>query len=502
MGVRRWLAWRGVTIVAAALLCLALGGPLASAEESSVLTYHGRPDRSGNFVVPALSWAKARSLHLDPAFHAEVAGQVYAQPLYWEEPGSRRGVVIVATENDEVFALDAATGRQVWKKSLGTPVRLGTLPCGNIDPDGITGTPVIDARRQALYLDALVERASGPTHLAFALSLKDGSILRGWPVDLASALGERHEVFDPRTQGERGAVAILHGTLYIPFGGNLGDCGTYHGWVVGIPLGNPKSVLAWRTRAKGGGIWAPGGIASDGKSLFVATGNTFDAAPWGDGEAVMRLAPDLHRTEMKRDFFAPKDWPVLDREDADLGATNPLLLKVTTDGVTEALILALGKDRHAYLLDAENLGGIGGELANMRVSKTSILTAPAVYPARDGAMVAFRGEGASCPHGARSGDLTVLDIRAGKPPRISTAWCGDVSGGGAPIVTTTDGHSDPVVWMLGAQGDNRLHGFRGDTGEPLFTSAPLAGLRHFQTLIATRNRLYVGADGRVYAFAF
>jgi hypothetical protein len=27
--------------------------------------------------------------------------------------------------------------------------------------------------------------------------------------------------------------------------------------------------------------------------------------------------------------------------------------------------------------------------------------------------------------------------------------------------------SDPVVWIVGAKGDNRLHGFRGDTGDLL-----------------------------------
>jgi membrane peptidoglycan carboxypeptidase len=100
--------------------------------------------------------------------------------------------------------------------------------------------------------------------------------------------------------------------------------------------------------------------------------------------------------------------------------------------------------------------------------------------------------------------LTVLQIRAGTPPTIATAWCGAVRGAGSPIVTTTDGNSNPIVWILGAEGDNRLHGFRGDTGEPLFNGPgeAMTGLRHFQTLIATKNRLYVGADGRVYAFSF
>jgi outer membrane protein assembly factor BamB len=95
----------------------------------------------------------------------------------------------------------------------------------------------------------------------------------------------------------------------------------------------------------------------------------------------------------------------------------------------------------------------------------------------------------------------MLHLRAGSPPAIETAWCGTLSGAGAPIVTTTDGRANPIVWILGAEGDNRLHGFRGDTGEALFTSPPLVGLRHFQTLIAADDRLFVGADGRLYAFS-
>ena len=62
-----------------------------------------------------------------------------------------------------------------------------------------------------------------------------------------------------------------------------------------------------------------------------------------------------------------------------------------------------------------------------------------------------------------------------------------------------------VVWMVGAEGDNRLHGFRGDTGEALFgteAGPAMSGLHHFQTLIATKDRIFVGADGRIYAFVF
>jgi len=78
-------------------------------------------------------------------------------------------------------------------------------------------------------------------------------------------------------------------------------------------------------------------------------------------------------------------------------------------------------------------------------------------------------------------------------------------GGGSPIVTTTDGRSNAIVWIVGADGDNRLHGYRGDTGEPVFTGGrdeAMSGLHHFQTLIVARDRLYVAGDGRLYAFAF
>jgi hypothetical protein len=278
------------------------------------------------------------------------------------------------------------------------------------------------------------------------------------------------------------------------------------GLVLGISLEDPHKIASWATRGRGGGIWAPGGISSDGRSLFVATGNTLAVTSWADGEAVFRLAPDLTRSQDKRDFFAPPYWRELDDTDADLGGTNPIPLDLPAPGGAQPVVLALGKDRHAYLLDRDNLGSIGGGLVAEIVARNAIRTAPAAYPAGDGVFVAFQGAGAHCPTSGRDHELTVLKIRAGSPPGIATAWCGALRGSGAPIVTTTDGRSDPIVWIVGAEGDNRLHGFAGDTGEPLFTGGgaqeAMAGIRRFQTLIVAQDRLYVAADGRVYAFGF
>lgn len=494
---------RCVGRLGALLLAIAIS---AAAREQSVLTYHGSPDRSGNFTVPALTWERARNVHLDPSFHPVIAGHLYAQPLYWRPPGSASGQLLVATEDNNVYAIDAGSGREIWVHSVGRPVPLSTLPCGNIDPLGITGTPVIDETTQAIYLDAMVDDTAGPHHRVFALSLKDGSPLPGWPVDVAEALAARGQRFNARDQNQRGALAILDGRIYVPYGGHYGDCGDYHGWVVGISVQNPRDIVSWSTRGRGGGIWAPGGIASDGRSLFVATGNTIDVSTWSDGEAVFRLAPDLRHRDQPEDFFAPTDWHALDARDADLGGTNPLLLDVPSGGGKRALALALGKDARAYLLDRNRLGGLGGSLASEIVSTGPIRTAPAAYPAGEGVYVAFQGTGAHCPDSRRPGALTVLQIRTGSPPTLVTGWCGALRGEGSPIVTTTDGRANPIVWILGAEGDDRLHGYRGDTGELLFDGGgpgdAMTGLRHFQDLLAAGDRLYVGADGRLYAFAF
>src|ERR1700736_7069777 len=107
---RRWIGWLGALLPA-----LAIGG---HCHAQSVLGYHGTPDRSGNFIVPALNWERARSVHLEPSFQPRFAGHLYAQPLYWQPPGSASGQLLVATEDDNVYMIDAPSGRENWARSL------------------------------------------------------------------------------------------------------------------------------------------------------------------------------------------------------------------------------------------------------------------------------------------------------------------------------------------------------------------------------------------------
>ncbi len=481
-------------------MCVHAGAAWAQGIDA-VPGYHQADNRSGQYVVPGLTWQSAPHLHRDASFDGRVEGHIYAQPLYWRPPGAASGLLIVATEANVVYALDAATGHAVWRTALGPPAPRSALPCGNIDPLGITGTPVIDPTAGALYLDAMVVRQPGPRHLVYGLSLRDGSVLQGWPVDIAEDLRARGMSFAPRLQNERGALVILDGRLFVPYGGHFGDCGDYHGWVVGLRLDRPGVFGGWETRGRKGGIWARGGIAAADGALFVATGNTDGVRTWSDGEAVIRLAPDLHRSASPRDAFAPADWLRLDQDDLDLGGTNPMPI----DLHGRRLIVALGKDGKAYLLDRENLGGIGGALDVRQVAQGPIRNGPASYSGPGGVFVAFQGDGSACPGGPGTGGLTVLRISAPSRGGLSTAWCAEVNGAGSPITTTSDGSADRIVWIAGAEGDNRLHGFRGDSGQPVFTGGGrggrIPGLRHFVTILAADGRLYVAGDDRIYAFS-
>jgi len=477
-----------------------------------VLQHHLNGTRNGLYVDPLITQKSATTIHRDKTFNASLPGPVYAQPLYARNGPGGKPAFIVATEQNEILALDASSGSEIWRKRVGNPVSRSRLPCGDVDPLGITGTPVIDPNARNIYVAAMTTPDGGKTkqHLVFALSLDEGSTRPGWPLDLAG-IKYGGVSFNPAVQNQRGALLLNSGILYVPYGGHFGDCGDYRGWVIAVPVGDPKSATAWATGARaGGGIWAPSGAATDGQSIFAATGNTFGARIWMGGEAIIRLGPGAKFNGNSADYFTPSNWRKLDDGDVDLGGSGPVLIDVP--GATPSqLVIALGKNGVAYLLDRNNLGGIGkgdgfrGEgVQSKRVATDRIINTAAAYRIASGTFVAFetRGTGAGCP--GHSGNLVALRIGASAPPTIDVAWCADNGGRGSPIVTTTDGSSEPVVWAVGAESNNRLHAFNGVTGEVLFAGGGqderMSLVRRFQTPIVVNGRIFVAADDKLYAF--
>ena len=276
----------------------------------------------------------------------------------------------------------------------------------------------------------------------------------------------------------------------------VGDCGNYHGWVVGVDINNPSNVRGWATTAIGGGIWGHGGVASDGTNMFVVTGNTFNTGGnWMGGEAIIRLQAGPIWTGQPTDYWAPTNWLSLDNSDTDLGGVSATVIDVP--GATPSqLVLALGKDRNAYLLNRNNLGGITAPVAQASVSGTTLRGTSAVtYHTSQGTYFAFHDDGNA---------VTAYKITATNPPGIVSAWSMGQSGRGSPWVTTTDGTNNAIVWVAGVQGDQRLHGYNADTGAVVYAGGGanelMTGTRQWNTGIVARGRIYFAADNKVYAF--
>jgi hypothetical protein len=185
----------------------------------------------------------------------------------------------------------------------------------------------------------------------------------------------------------------------------------------------------------------------------------------------------------------------LDISDTDLGGSGALLVDVP--GATpSALAVALGKDGNAYLLDRGNLGGVSAPLDSASASSGPIIQAAATYQTSRGTYVVFR---------ASSSQLTAFRITATSPPTIASAWTASQNGRGSPFVTSTDGTNNVIVWVVGSEGDQRLHAFNGDTGAVVFggggANDSMTGTRRLSTGIAARGRIYIANDNQVCAFA-
>jgi len=473
-----------------------LSAALPAQADVNVTQFHNHVSRDGLYIDPAFTPANAANLTRDLTFDGTVSGQVYAQPLYIEGGPRGRAVIIAATQSNSVYALDAFDGRIVWETNVAPPVSAGVLPCGDVSPIwGIFGTPVVDLPSRALFFNAVTldPVTSTVEHHVFSLNVDTGALNPGWPVNVNSNAVSGKIVFTSLAQGERGALTVVSGNVYVPYGGLADDCGTYHGWVVGIQMDNPGNIMGWATTADKGGAWSVGGIASDGVDPYVATGNTSGATTWGGGEAIVHLTPDLVLTNGTANYWAPTNWSSLDGSDTDIGGSGPLLVDVPGANPSN-LVVALGKDGNMYLLNRASLGGITRPVAQAHVAGGSIIQAGATYQTSRGTYVVFEN----------NNNLYSYRIGAAKPPTITSVWSASESGQGSPFVTTTDGTNHFIVWGVGCEGDQRLHAFDGDTGTNIFTgggsSDTMANTHRFSTAMVARGRIYVGTDNQIYAF--
>jgi hypothetical protein len=242
--------------------------------------------------------------------------------------------------------------------------------------------------------------------------------------------------------------------------------------------------------------------------LFVATGNTM-AAPsgafpmfsspgmWSDGEAIIRLPGDLNfNPAMTKDFYTPQNWASLDQGDNDVGGSGVLLFDAP-GSMPSALAIAFGKDGSAFLAGRDNLGGMGGQVGQPTpiAPGTQIMQSSIAYTTASGTFVAIRTRAAGC---TGAGSISAMKV-AGSPPAVTVGWCGgSASSTGSPIVTTTDGKSESIVWYAGG---GKLVGLDGEMGAEVVNVGGIGIQSKWQTPIVAKGRVYVASDNQLHAFS-
>jgi outer membrane protein assembly factor BamB len=411
---------------------------------SSWPTYHHDTARTG-VADDQAAIGNVKKAWTSPALD----GDVYAQPL------AVGGHVIAATENNSVFAFDAAGGGQVWRVQLGAPVRGASLPCGNIDPSGITGTPVIDPASNTLYIVAFL--AAATHHELFALDLASGATRWHRPIDPPGLTG--------RVEQQRGALTIDAGRVYVPYGALAGDCGPYKGAIVSTALDGQRDLTSYVVpTTRGAGIWQPGGPVVDSTGdVWAATANSATTGTFDYGNSIVRLSPDLQL----RDYFAPTDWLKQSEDDLGFGSIGPAFVGTNR-------VLAAGKPGIAYLLDRGHLGNVGGAITSTQacggVYGTAAVQGTTVFlPCTDGLV-------------ALSTDGDKLNQKWRRPGRA-----------GPPIVAAG------LVWDL--DGNGNLVAVDPVTGQQRFATTVDRPASRFVSLSAAGGRVFVAPNDTLTAFA-
>ncbi|HVU50839.1 MAG TPA: PQQ-binding-like beta-propeller repeat protein, partial [Polyangia bacterium] len=464
----------------------------------SVLERGKNPQRTAHFIQPALTTAAVMSrLARDATFAATFSGGVAGVPLFVAGAKAGQGRFFVATLSNTVYALDETTGAVIWMHSIGT------------GGHGIIGTPVIDATRRVIFVAA---DANAGNHLIDALSIDTGDEVAGWPVDV-SKLSSNGVNFNSPDQNQRGALSLVNGTLYVPYGGYYGDGGNYHGWVVAVDVTRPASAAGWATAGQQEGIWAPGGMASDGNGVFAVTGNN-GSAPTDhlDSEEVVRVTGLAQAQRDGANRFWPDIWRTgMDMGDKDFGSCSPLVI-AATGGTPASLVVAPAKPGHVYFLDDKNLGGLAGQAADLVVASTgaeSVYVTPTAYMTASGPHVVISTTvGAVCPDGTKDSQLVGIRLDTStKPLTPRIVWCAATAGDDdirrrSSISTTTDGKSNPLVWFMNGA---KLNAFDGETGAVVYAGGAdtdsCGGIRRHTSPIAANGRIIAAGDGHLCSWS-
>ncbi|MGD0362749.1 MAG: pyrrolo-quinoline quinone [Bryobacteraceae bacterium] len=515
-----------LSVFAASLL------PLAA--QPNVLTYHNDVFRTGqNLAETILTTSNVNSATFGKLFQATLDGLVDAQPLYVggiSIPGQgTHNLLIAATENDSLYALDADSGAQIWKVSL---LPSGETPsdnrgCDQVTPQiGITSTPVIGLKSGTsegeIFAVAMSKDSSGKYHQRLhRVSLTTGKALTTAVEIVAKYPGTGEDskggyaYFNPAQYKERSGLLLLQGVVYLTWGSHC-DFPPYTGWVIGYDATTlvQTSVIDVTPNGSEGAIWGAGaGLAADsnGYIYFLDANGTFDTTLNGQGfpangdfgNAFIKLSTAGNQLTVK-DYFTMYNTTSESDGDVDLGSGGALVLPDMTDanGEVQHLAIGAGKDSNIYLVNRDNMG------------KFNAQNDSAIYQELDGALPGgiwsmpayFNG---NVYFGSVGGPIRAFQFSKAVLSSTPVATTGtQFPYPGATPSISANGTTNAILWAVANNSTAVLHAYAAaNLAQELYnTNQAAKGRDHFgagnKFMVPTiaHGKVYVGTPNGVAAF--
>lgn len=507
-----------------------------------VVTWHYDNKRSGvQSDETILTPANVNSSSFGKLAEYTLDGQVDGQVLYLHQVNipnvGLKNVVYVATENDSVYAIDAATlsgssATVLWKTPVladgetavqqYTPAgsKQPTLGCGNIFPSGITATPVIDRTLNAIYVVSMSQDSTGKVyHRLHALDLGTGLEVLGGPTTIQATYpgsggnvqgGE--VIFGPvsyplTTMHERAALLETGGSIFTTWSGMYGDCNPYEPFIIAYSassLATQTAVIDLAPNFSGGGMWMSGGGPSvdAAGNIYTITGNGFG----GSGANTGGTPPASYNNSMVKmsfsgsmlsvaDYFTPWNTGTENEGDQDFGSVAPMLFDATDNGATvHHLVAAGGKDGQFYVVDQDHMGGYNsGQTNNKNVYQTFALAPTENFSSA----VYFNGTVYVCPQELKA--FTVSNAMLVTPPTQNSSI------GLAVISISANGANGGIVWAV-LSGTGGLWAFNASTLATLYNSvSPVPAtfssvVGHFITPAVVDGNVYFGTGTSLVVF--
>lgn len=327
-----------------------------------ITTYHNDNARTG--VYPYETQLIPSVVSSNTAFGLKTTfsgfdSLIYAQPLFVSGviagkiancPNATQ-VVIVATLNNTIYAVDVTTGSSTlwsicWHTSLSNlttdfPIPFtatnysstNSNPCNNLVPQGgITGTPVIDTKVNppAIYAISGHKFTSGSTPYDYQLNilrLDTGALKSTVPIT-AQMTGTG---FNAQYENQRAGLAMYKPSaggfvnLYVGFSSHCDyqpSAGSSQGYVAGFKFTYRGSVVSflgsYTTEASSnnlGGIWSVGAAppVDPGGNIYLSSGNgdwngtagSGGAVPTDLGDSIIQMFPTTGGSLAIADYYTP-----------------------------------------------------------------------------------------------------------------------------------------------------------------------------------------------------